>query len=279
MRPGGFTNLLYAMNQRIVFLLVVLFLPFCLRAQNIPEPMRPARAVNDFAGMLSSEEQVRLEQKLRSFNDSTSSALVIVTVNSLEGMNIAQYATELAHQWGIGREDVDNGLLILVAEEERQVNITTGYGLEGAVPDALAKRIIEEQIKPRFRQGNYYGALDAATETLMKLASGEYTAEEVGGGEEAEGSPWLALLLVLFLIIFPILQIRRFKNRHMGTSRRSVGWLPMLLLMSGMNRHSGRSYQDFNSGGGIFGGGGGGGGGFGGFGGGGFGGGGASGSW
>lgn len=267
------------MNQRIVFLLLVLLLPLCLEAQNFPEPMRPARAVNDFAGMLSSGEQARLEQKLRSFNDTTSSALVIVTVNSLEGMDIAQYATELAHQWGIGREDVDNGLLILVAEEERQVNISTGYGLEGAVPDALAKRIIEQQIKPRFRQGNYYGGLDAATDTLMKLASGEYTAEEVGVEEEGEGIPWLGLLIVLFLIIFPILQRRRFKNRHLGTSRRSVGWLPMLLLMGGMNRHSGRSYQDFNGGGGIFGGGGGGGGGFGGFGGGGFGGGGASGSW
>ena len=270
------------MNVRPFILLLLFLLPLSLQAQNFPEPMRPARAVNDFAGLLSPEEQARLEQKLRNYNDSTSSALVIVTVNSLEGMNVAQYTTELAHRWGVGRQDVDNGLVILVAEEEKQINISTGYGLEGAVPDALAKRIIEQEMKPRFRQGNFYGGLDAATDTIMKLASGEYTAEDVGGGEEVEGSPWLALLLVLFLIIFPILQIRRFKSRHMGTSRRSVGWLPMLLLMNGMNRGQGRSYGDFNKGGGVFGGGfggGSGGGGFGGFGGGGFGGGGASGGW
>jgi uncharacterized protein len=264
------------MNQRLLILFILFLFPLALPAQNYPEPMRPARAVNDFAGLLSQDEQQRLEQKLRNFNDTTSSALVIVTVNSLQGMDVAQYTTELAHRWGVGREDVDNGLVILVAEEEKQINISTGYGLEGAVPDALAKRIIEQQMKPRFRQNNFYGGLDAATDTIMKLASGEYTAEDVGGGESAEGSPWLALLIVLFLIIFPILQIRRFKNNNIGNKRRSVGWLPMLLLMNGMNRGGGRSYGDFNGGGGIFGGGGGG---FGGFGGGGFGGGGASGGW
>lgn len=157
--------------------------------------------------------------------------------------------------------------------------------MEGAVPDALAKRIIEQEIKPRFRQGNFYGGLDAATDIIIKLASGEYTAEDVGAGEEAPsaGSVLPALLILLFLIIFPILQIRRFKKRHLGHNKRPTNWLSMILLMTAMNRHSGRSYQDFNRGGGIFGGGGGGfgggSGGFGGFGGGGFGGGGASGSW
>lgn len=268
------------MSQRFLFLLQLFFIPLLLSAQDFPEPMQPARAVNDFAGLLSQEEQQRLEQKLRNFNDTTSSAIVVVTVNSLQGREVAEYTTGLAHRWGVGRKDVDNGLVILVAEEEKQINISTGYGLEGAVPDALAKRIIEQEMKPRFRQGNFYGGLDAATDTIIKLASGEYTAEDVGAGEDAEGSPWLALLIVLFLVIFPILQIRRFKNRHFGTGRRSVGWLPMLLLMNGMNRGSGRSYGDFRGGGGVFGGGsGGGGGGFGGFGGGGFGGGGASGGW
>ncbi len=267
------------MKPRFLLLFFLLLSPLVLFSQDFPEPMRPARAVNDFAGLLSPDEQQRLEQKLRNFNDTTSSALVIVTVNSLQGMDVAQYTTELAHRWGVGREDVDNGLVILVAENEKQINISTGYGLEGAVPDALAKRIIEQEMKPRFRQNNFYGGLDAATDTIIKLASGEYTAEDVGGGETG-GSPWLALLIILFLIIFPIIQIRRFKKRHLGTGRRSVGWLPMLLLMNGMNRGRGSSYGDFNGGGGIFGGGsGGGGGGFGGFGGGGFGGGGASGGW
>lgn len=266
------------------YIILTLLIPMFLQAQEFPEPMRPARAVNDFAGLLSQNELAQLERKLRNYNDSTSSALVIVTVNSIGNMDVAQYTTELAHRWGVGRADVDNGLVILVARQERKVNISTGYGLEGAVPDALAKRIIEQQMLPRFRQDNYYGGLDAATDTIIKLASGEYTAEDVEGGDASAGSFVPVVLILLFLIVFPIMQRRAFKKHHMGSGKRSVGWLSMLLLMSSMNRRRGSSYQDFRGGGGIFGGGGGGfggggGGGFGGFGGGGFGGGGASGGW
>ena len=243
--------------------------------------MKPARAVNDFAGMLSENEKARLEQKLRNFNDTTSSAIIVVTVNSTEGMDVAQYTTELAHKWGVGRADVDNGLVLLVSKNDRTVNISTGYGLEGAVPDALAKRIIEQEIKPRFREGNFYGGLDAATNTIIKLASGEYTAKDVAKEEAPPAAAFvLPLLIFFFLVIFPILKIRAFRKHNLGNGRRPMGWLSMILLMSSMNSHRGRSYQDFRGGGGIFGGGGGGGGGgFGGFGGGGFGGGGASGSW
>lgn len=268
------------MTKGYILLVYLCFLPLLLLAQDFPEPMQPARAVNDFAGMLSPKEQARLERKLRSYNDSTSSALVIVTVPSTGGMDIAQYTTQLAHQWGVGQGELDNGLVILVAKDDKRINIATGYGLEGAVPDALAKRIIEQQIEPRFREGNFYAGLDAATDTVIKLASGEYTAEEVGIEESPGGSPWLGLLVILFLVIFPILRIWRYKKGNLGSGRRSVGWWPMLFLMGGMGRHGGRSYEDFNKGGGAFGGGsGGGGGGFGGFGGGGFGGGGASGGW
>ncbi|WP_017731019.1 TPM domain-containing protein [Nafulsella turpanensis] len=266
-------------KQFLVLIYILLSLPLLLVAQNIPEPMRPARAVNDFAQMLSPEEQARLERKLRNYNDSTSSALVVVTVPNTNGMDIAQYTTELAHEWGVGKGELDNGLVILVSRDDKRINISTGYGLEGAVPDALAKRIIEQQMKPLFREGRFYAGFDAATDTIIKLASGEYTAEEVGVGETSEGgSPWLALLVIFFLIIFPILRMRSYRKGHLASSRRSVGWWPMLFLMGGMGGHRGRSYQDFNSGGGVFGGGSGGGG-FGGFGGGGFGGGGASGGW
>lgn len=266
------------MRNPIFILPAFLLLSIHLFAQDFPEPMQPARAVNDFAGLLSSGEQARLEQKLRNFNDTTSSAIVVVTVNSTNGMEIAQYTTELAHRWGVGRADVDNGLVILVSKNDRTINISTGYGMEGAVPDALAKRIIEQDIKPRFREGNYYAGLNDATTTIMRLASGEYTAEDVGGERNApSGSFIVPVLVLLFLIIFPILRMRAFKKHHLGNNKRSMSWLSMLLLMSSMNSHKGRSYNDFRGGGGIFGGGGGGG--FGGFGGGGFGGGGASGSW
>lgn len=265
-------------KQLFIFFLILLG-SLAVKAQNFPEPMRPARAVNDFAGMLSPAEQARLEQKLRNFNDTTSSAIVVVTVNSTNGMDVAQYTTELAHKWGVGRADVDNGLVLLVSKNDRTINISTGYGLEGAVPDALAKRIIEQEIKPRFREGNFYAGLDAATDTIIKLASGEYQAEDVGEEAPPPGAIVLPILFLIFLIIIPIMKVRSFRKHHLGNRKRPLSWLSMLLLMSSMNRGNGRSYRDFRGGGGIFGGGGGGGGGFGGFGGGGFGGGGASGSW
>ncbi len=261
----------------IIFFLF--FFPLLIAGQNIPDPMEPKRAVNDFSGLLSRDEQARLEQKLRNYNDTTSSGLVIVTVNSTNGMDISQYTTELAHKWGVGQAEYDNGLVILVAKNDRKVFIATGYGLEGAVPDALAKRIVEQQITPRFREGNYYRGLDDATDTIMKLASGEYTAKDVSGGESSGAGIIPVILIILFLIIFPVMQRRAFRKHHLGSGKRPTGWLSTLLLMSAMGGGRGRSYGDFNRGGGVFGGGGGGGGGFGGFGGGGFGGGGAGGSW
>lgn len=91
------------MIQERLLLFVFIFFSFTAFAQQIPAPMDPPRAVNDFAGMLSQEEQARLERKLRNFNDTTSSAIVVVTVNNTSGMDIAQYTTELAHEWGVGR--------------------------------------------------------------------------------------------------------------------------------------------------------------------------------
>lgn len=267
------------MIQKFFTFIFCLCLPLFISAQDIPEPMRPARAVNDFAGMLSSQEQGLLERKLRNYNDSTSSALVVVTVPTTAGMDIAQYTTQLAHKWGVGEGELDNGLVILVSRDDKRVNISTGYGLEGAVPDAMAKRIIEQQIKPAFRDGNYYAGLDKATDTIIQLASGEYSGVTFAEENSSDVSIWLVLLVLFFLVIFPILRIRQYRKGNIGSSRRRVGWWPMLFLMGGMGSRGGHSYQDFNSGGGVFGGGSGGGGGFGGFGGGGFGGGGASGGW
>ena len=267
------------MIKQLLAIIYIVCLPLFLFAQDIPEPMRPARAVNDFADMLSQEEQAQLERKLRNYNDSTSSALVVVTVPNTGGMDIARYTTELAHKWGVGEGELDNGLVILVSRNDKRINISTGYGLEGAVPDALAKRIIEQQMEPLFSEGNYYEGLDAATNTIIQLASGEYSAVEFAEEGSPDVSIWLVLLVLFFLIVFPILRVRQYRKGHIGNSRRSVGWWPMLFLMGGMGSRGGHSYHDFNSGGGAFGGGSGGGGGFGGFGGGGFGGGGASGGW
>ncbi|MCR5887848.1 TPM domain-containing protein [Hymenobacter sp. J193] len=242
--------------------------------QNLPPRPSPARLVNDLAGLLSPDEEARLEQKLVAYNDSTSSQIAIVTVQTLDGYEVADYAQRLGESWGVGRKGKNNGLLILVSNVEHKVTIQTGYGLEGAIPDALAKRVISNVIVPNFRAGQYYTGLDEATTRLIALASGEYKAEPraTGDYEDSSGSGWMFWVILGILIIILISRMRGGGGGGGGFGGRrnrgfGGGFIPPIILGGG------------GFGGGGFGGGGGGGGGFGGFGGGSFGGGGASGDW
>ncbi|MFA0961005.1 YgcG family protein [Roseivirga sp. BDSF3-8] len=250
------------------------------QAQEFPEKPNPPRAVNDFAGILSGTEENQLESMLRQFNDTTSNAIVVVTIQTTGGQAIAQYGVELAHQWGIGRRDVDNGILLLVAVDDKDVNISTGYGVEGAVPDAIAKRIINNRILPAFRDGEYHRGIEAGVRALMDLTAGEY--EPAESPDNSEGSPIPSILLILgfifFFLILPRILARKVRRSHMKGRRGKNPDLLTLILLGMFNNRGGRGGGFGGGSGGGFGGGGGGGG-FGGFGGGGFGGGGASGSW
>lgn len=182
----------------------------------------------------------------------------------------------MGDQWGIGRADKDNGVLILAAMKDRKVFIATGYGMEGAIPDALAKRIVEQLIVPNFRTESYYTGLDQATDMIFKLASGEYKAEDLGSSDNPGGGLPLFLILIVGFVILTLIRNRNDNNNHMGGKRGGVDFFTTLLLANMLGGSRGK-FGDFSSGGGSFGGGGGGG--FGGFGGGSFGGGGAGGSW
>jgi uncharacterized protein len=212
--------------------------------------------------MLSGSENQALEEKLVAYNDSTSTQITIVTINTLNGMDKAQYATELGEKWGIGRAKKDNGVLILVAKEDRQIFIATGRGVEEYLPDAICKRIVENVIKPNFKAGNYYTGLNTATDEMMARLSGNFVNTDTG---EKDGIPLWVVILIIFIIFFVMPFI--FRNGGGGTT------------------YGGRGYRSYGGGpfwGGGTGGWGGGrssGGGFGGFGGGSFGGGGAGGSW
>jgi len=249
--------------------------------QDIPKPMNPARLVNDFTGLLTEDQQSSLENKLVSFNDSTSTQITIVTYDDLQGYSIAEFASSLGTAWGIGQKERNNGILILISLANRQVTIQTGYGIEGAVPDAICKRIIEKEMTPAFRDGNYFKGIDDATNTLMALTKGEYTADEYNKKTGSEGS--IIPIIVLFIVFFIIASSVR-SRRRIYSPGKSIPWW-VLMSMMGSSGHSGKGkYGDFQSGRGGFGGfsgggSGGGGGGFGGFGGGSFGGGGASGGW
>lgn len=226
-------------------------------ADDFPEPMSPPRLVNDFAGMLTAAENAALEQRLDSFDRASSVQIAIVSVPDLGGYDASQYATRLFEKWGIGHDGKDNGVLILLkpktADSYGEAFICTGYGVEGVVTDAAARRIVADEMLPEFSAGNTYRGLDKAVSVLFKLLDGEFTADEYAEGSEDD---LLVDIIVLVLIVLFVVYLSRRGGR--GGS----GTPPIIFF-----------------GGGGFGGGSGGGGGFGGFGGGNTGGGGAGGRW
>ena len=245
-----------------------------LIAQVPPRP-EPPRLVSDFAGILTAQELSALEIKLVEFSQQTSNQIVIVTLNSLGGMDRSQMAYSIGQQWGVGRSDFSNGLVILVkpkiANERGEAFIATGYGLEGALPDATCRRIIDNEMIPHFMNDDYYSGLNAALNIIIPITKNEYNHQEYMN--QTEGSPLGGFLIIIIIFAFIIALARRKgggSNMGGGNRKELSGWELFLLgsiLSSG--KSSGRGF-----GGGSFGGGG-----FGGFGGGGFGGGGAGGSW
>jgi len=130
-----------------------------IKAQDIPEPMTPPRLVNDFADILNPEEQNALEYKLRSYYDSTSTQIYVVSVNDLAGYDAGDYAFRLGEKWGVGQKGKDNGIVILIkpkiGNEKGRAYIATGYGMEEIIPDAVARRIVDNEMIPHFRNNRY----------------------------------------------------------------------------------------------------------------------------
>jgi len=222
--------------------------------------------VTDVAGVLTPEQKQALENKLVAIDDSSSNQIAVVIIPSLDGYPKEEYATKLFRDWGIGGKK-NNGILLLVAINDREIKIEVGYGLEGAIPDITAINIIDNFIKPAFRAGNYYEGIDQATDNIAKAAVGEYKVAKVKKSK-SKGSG--GLFLIILIIIFVILKGGR------GGGGSNIGGGGFSDIATGMLLGS-------LLGGGGRGGGGwgdsGGGGGFGGFGGGSSGGGGAGGSW
>ena len=205
-------------------------------------------------GLLKAEEVSMLEQKLVAFNDSTSTQIAIVIVPSLGGYDKADYAQRLGEKWGIGQKGKNNGVLILVkpktADSNGQVQISTGYGIEGAIPDILSGEIIDREILPSFRNGEYYEGLDKATNTMMSLARKEFSAAEYGQRAKKSTGKNIPFGLVIFIVFIIIAMISRgsggSNNRHIST-----GGLPFWMLLGMMNsgRGSGGSWGGFSGGG------------------------------
>lgn len=240
-------------------------------------PNTPRGMVNDYADMLTSGEENRLEQKLRAYRDTTTNVLTIATIESLQGYSRDEVATELFNKWRMWEGERYNGVLILISEGDRELKIEVGYGLEGAIPDAMANRIVQDVLVPSLRNGDVYGGLNRATDIMIELAAGEFE----GAPEFSDsGSSDIPLDLIIFFIVIIFVVITRIGRGggKGGRRRRTLGPEDAVeaLFWGSMLGGGKRGGSSFGGGGGF------GGGGFGGFsGGGGFGsgGGGAGGSW
>jgi uncharacterized protein len=257
--------------------ILIMLSALLLQASEIPQRPDPPRLVNDFTGTLNRAQVNRLEEKLVHYNDTTSTQLVVVLVADIGMRAAAEYAFAIGESWGVGQRGQNNGAVILVqpkgATGRGHAYIATGYGLEGVIPDALAKRIVENEMIPLFRQNDYYNGINNAIDVMVALAAGEYTADEYQSRSSNEvPAAWFVPLFV-FLIIFFMIRASKSAN-HIGNKSSLPFWTAIWLAGQASRSHSG-SWKGFSGGSGF----GGRGGGFGGFGGGSFGGGGAGGSW
>jgi len=195
--------------QRLIsksaWLLLSLFAATQLFAQNFPAQPNPPRLVNDFAHLMTADEANTLENKLDRYNDSTSTQIAIVTIESLEGAEVGSYAAELGKKWGVGTKENHNGIMILVSKAEHKVTIRTGYGVEEKLGAIICNRIIENQLVPDFKGGNYYAGFDAATTEIIQRLAGTFQGNGPTTHAPQKGIPiWLIIaIIVLLLIILP----------------------------------------------------------------------------
>ncbi len=242
----------------------------CIAAAAIPTRPEPERLVNDLAGLFTTSQADELERMLVAFDDSTSNQIAVVTVPDLEGYAPADFATRIGIDWGVGSADFNNGIVILVKPKTAspgQVFISVGYGLEGAIPDAYAKRIIDNEMIPHFKENDYFEGVEAACDILIKLASGEISDPRDSDEEDLIWIFVIMFVIVLFLII--IAASHHNEGQHNGGGNGSRGFPdgPVITIGNDFGGIGRGGFGGFSGGG------------FGGFGGGSFGGGGAGGSW
>jgi len=157
----------------------------------IPEKPSLQTSVYDYVNLLSAPQAKSLEEKLIRYSDSTSTQIVAAIIGSTQGEDISYLGAQWGHKWGIGQEDRDNGILILLARDDRRIAINTGYGVEATMTDLMSKRIIESVIIPEFKKGDYYSGLDKGSDAIFKVLTGEFTEDR---SRQGTGLPFAALL-------------------------------------------------------------------------------------
>jgi uncharacterized protein len=231
----------------------LIFFLFCVPVFALEVPERPDGRVTDKTGTLSPGEIAALDQKLAAFERETTNQIAVLLIPSLAGDSLEDYSIRLAEKWKIGQKGKNNGAILLVVKNDRKLRIEVGYGLEGALPDALAGSIIHNEIAPLFKEGQFYRGIDAGVTAIMAATKGEYKAPEKRA-HRSEDIPWLAFLpFLLVLAIFAINLMGRKKHYHSGGSR---GWRSGGGFFGGGFSGGGDGGGGFSGGGGDFGGGG-----------------------
>ena len=258
-----------------LLLVNVLFVQNSFGQFDIPKKPDLQTSVYDYAGILDASQKLALEEKLIRYSDSTSTQIVIITVKTINGESIGLLTPKWAHEWGIGQANKDNGVLILLAEKEREIWISPGYGVEDKLSAGIVGQMTRDVIIPEFKAGSYYNGLDAGTDAIFKLLTGKYKEERTNLRKDGDGGGGGIIFFVIVFIIIIIILAKRGGGGGRGGRGGFGSTLTDILILSSLGRSSGGSGF-----GGGFGGGSSGGGGFGGgFGGGGFSGGGSGGSW
>jgi uncharacterized protein len=266
--------------RRLTILLALTLLWLHASAQTEWTPEKPSRLVNDYSGILTADQREALEQRLVALDDSTSNQIAVVITPTLHGDDENAVAQRIGERWGVGRDEFDNGLVILIKSKTPEENwgavaIATGYGLEGALPDVFCKHIIDDQMIPALGDGDYYRALTQAMDVIEPVVRGEYSYAQYR--QDGQRDALRGMLIMAVIMAVAVILIRRyakkhpdqFKNNHWDNNnhRRGGGGG---IYMGGFPGMWGSGGMGSGFGGGGFGG-------FGGFGGGSFGGGGASG--
>lgn len=235
-------------------LLLLLFVTPYLSIAQKPIPELWGLRVHDDAHVLKQETIDALEQRLKVYEDSTSNQIAILTTQSLEGEVLEEYSLKVAEAWKLGKENKDNGVLLLIAVDDHRMRIEVGHGLEGVLTDAHSNRIIRNEMTPNFRKSDYDAGVTAAVDAMIKSIGGEYAAED--SNEWSTGNVLLLIGGILFFVfIIGYAFYKEFKNPSAGTtSGGSRSSSHTGTFFSGGRSSSGGS--SFSGGGGSFGGGG-----------------------
>ena len=247
--------------MRSIFLFAALLPTLAMAAEVIPP--KPAQYFNDYAHVVSAATATELNQKLEQFERDTSSQILVAVYPKMEtDSSIEDYTVRVAQSWGVGQKGKDNGAVLFVFVQDHKMYIQVGYGLEGALPDGLAKQIIENEIKPNFRNGDFDAGLRAGVTAMLQAAKGEYkgTGRTVGDRSTHSTSPISPIVtLVIFIILIRFISFAFGRGTVYSSVGRAATYGFLGGMMSGGGGSSGGggfSGGGFSGGGGSFGGGG-----------------------